>query len=261
MTFEQLIEEKRPCLEQIIADLSRQHFLAPAETDEFRKVVERALERHDYELLRAFDGRCTWETYLHTVLTREFFTFQAALWGDWRPSGQAMRLGAAAMLLEELVCRDRFSVTDAIEWMRTAHRVDQPRHRLRELAVDLGLAPAEQPARRGLPPVAGRPAADAAVRACLEEAMALLTPDDRLILELRFRDHQPLTRIARLLKVEARPLQRRIDAIKLTLADSLGTQGVSPADVEQILRVVEGDLPNPSRHWWNFVYSRPSKQK
>lgn len=250
VTFEQLIEEKRPCLEQIIADLSRRHFLALAEAGEFRKVVERALQRHDHELLRAFDGRSTWETYLRTVLTREFFTFQAALWGEWRPSAEAMRVGPAAILLEELVQRDRFNVADAIEWMRTSHGVNHSRHKLRELAGELGLAPVERPSsisavRTGQ---AEHQIAEPGLRAALRDALALLSPDDRLILELRFRDHQPITRIARMLKVDARPLQRRVDHIKQVIRDSLVTQGVGVADVEEMLR--SGDSDAAVSHQW-----------
>ncbi|HUE88501.1 MAG TPA: hypothetical protein VMO26_20685 [Vicinamibacterales bacterium] len=260
MTFEQLIEAKRPCIEQIIADLSRRHLLALPETDEFRKVVERALERHDYELLRAFDGRSTWDTYLNTVLTREFFIFQAALWGEWRPTAAAMRLGSVAMLLEELVVRDHFSVGDAIEWMRTSHRVDEPRHKIRELAVALRLASPEEPARKpSLVSPVELQVADPHLRAALGDALALLSPDDRLILELRFRDHQPLTRIARLLQIEARPLQRRIDNIKEVIRESLLTQGVSLDDVDGVLRSVDSAAAEASHRWWHFVFSRSSR--
>ena len=259
MTFEQLIEDQRPCIEQIIADLSRRHLLALAETDEFRNVVERALERHDYELLRAFDGRATWETYLHTVLTREFFAFQAALWGEWRPTADAMRSGPVAMLLEELVLRDHFSVADAIEWMRTSHRVDQPRHKIKELAVQLGLVPSERPSPTTSACSLELQVVDPALRAALGDALALLTPDDRLILELRFRDHQPLTRISRILNVEARPLQRRIDDIKHVIRESLVTQGVAVDSVDDLLRSVDSDPAGGPHKWWHFVFSGQSK--
>jgi DNA-directed RNA polymerase specialized sigma24 family protein len=260
VTFAQLISEKRPCLEQIIADLSRRHLLAPPETDEFRRVVQRALERHDYELLRAFDGRSTWETYLNTVLTREFFTFQAALWGDWRPSREAVRLGPVATLLEELVLRDHFSVADAIEWMRTSHRVDEPRHKIREFAAELGLVPSEQPARTtSLAGSAERGSDDdTRLREALRDALALVSPDDRLILELRFRDHQPLTRIARMLKIEVRPLQRRIDSIKEVIRESLMTQGIARHEVEDVLQSVDSDTSGARDKWWHFVISGSS---
>jgi DNA-directed RNA polymerase specialized sigma24 family protein len=261
VTFEQLIEDKRPCIEQIIADLSRKHLLAAAETDEFRRVIQRALERNDYELLRAFDGRATWETYLNTLLTREFFTFQAALWGEWRPSPAAMRSGPVAMLLEELVLRDHFSLADAIEWMRASHRVDQPRHKIGELAIQLGLVPAERPAAATVAGSPDRPAVDPGLHAALGDALALLSPDDRLILELRFREHQPLTRVARILNLEVRPLQRRIDSIKHVLRESLLTQGVPLESVDDLLRAIDSEPSSAPHKWWRFVFSGPSKSR
>ena len=259
MTFEQLILQQRPHVERVIQDLARRHFLASAELHDFRAAVERALEQNDYELIRAFDGRSTWETYLQTVVTRQFFLFQAALWGDWRPSAVAVRLGPAAMLLEELVVRDRFRVNDAIEWMRTTHRVDLPRHRVLHMAERLGLPGADVAERR---PVSGPlPVPDGRLRAALADALALVEPDDRLILELRFRDRQPLTRIAALLKIDARPLQRRIDTITSVIRESLLTQGIATHDVEALLEPADHRLPDVHHKWWNLVLSRPANQR
>jgi RNA polymerase sigma factor for flagellar operon FliA len=255
VTFEQLIDQQRPHVERVIHGLARRHFLASAELEDFRGAVERALERNDYELLRAFDGRSTWETYLETVVIRQFYLFQAALWGDWRPSATAIRLGPAAMLLEELVVRDRFRINDAIEWMRTTHRVDLPRHRVLQMAGRLGLPGADEAGRK----LATGPHAvpDGRLRAALADALALVEPEDRLILELRFRDRQPLTRIAALLKIDARPLQRRIDTITGVIRESLLTQGIATDDVEALLEPAD-NRPDPHHRWWSLVLSRPA---
>jgi hypothetical protein len=255
VTFEQLIEQQRSHVERVVQDLARRHYLASAEIEEFRVAVEGALERNDYELLRAFDGRSTWETYLGTVITRQFFLFQAALWGQWRPSAAAVRLGAAAMLLEELVVRDRFSLNDAVDWMRTTHRVDLPRHRILQLAEQLEIPGANTVARR---PTRGTRPIDPHIREALYDALALMSPDDRLILELRFRDRQPLTRIAAIMKIDARPLQRKIDTAKNVIRQSLLTQGIAADDVEALLQTPESDPANVHQQWWNLVLSRPS---
>jgi hypothetical protein len=259
VTFEQLILQQRPHVERVIHDLARRHFLASAELEEFRGAVERALERNDYELLRAFDGRSTWETYLTTVVTRQFFLFQNALWGHWRPSPDALRLGPAAMLLEELVVRDRFAVHDAVDWMRTTHRVDVPRHKLIQMAERLGIADASSARRRGVAPAAS--ASLPAMNVALQDALALVSPDDRLILELRFRDRQPLTRIAAVLKTDARPLQRRIETAMEVIRRSLLTQGIAAADVEALLTSAESDAVGTHQKWWDLVLARPSKER
>ena len=260
VTFEQLIEQQRPHIEQVIRDLARRHYLAPQEIDEFRTAVICALERHDFELLRAFDGRSTWETYLQLVITREFFLFQMDLWGQWRPSPAARRLGSAGVLLEELVIRDRMLVTEAIETMRNAHRVDMPRYRLLQLAERLRLSDAGRVKPPDTPSAPPEPR-DPRVQAALQNALAKLAPDDRLIAELRFRDAQPLTRIAKMMNMEVRPLQRRLEHTKAVIGACLLEQGIVRKDVEALLAHADTDSPDARQTWWQTVLSRPSNKR
>lgn len=253
MTFEQLLDQQRPHIERVVRDLARKNYLSAAELEEYRGAVDSALERNDYELLRAFEGRSTWETYLSTVVTRQFYLFQATMWGKWRPTQAAIRLGAAAMLLEELVVRDRFSLSDAVDWMRGTHRVDLPRHRLLQLAAQLGIS------MTGAPPVPVRPAASAQMRDALRDALALVAADDRLILELRFRDALPLTRIAALMRLEARSLQRRIELAKNVIRESLLAQGIALSDLETLLRGADAGVADADRQCWEEALARPSK--
>lgn len=259
MTFEQLIVQQRPHTEQVIRDLARRHYLAPAEIEDFRATVTRALERNDFELLRAFDGRSTWETYLTSVITREFFLFQGVLFGQWRPTATANRLGPAAVLLEELVIRDHLSVEEAFDVMRGAHHVDLPRYRLQQMAHQLRLtAPAgrtedvEEAADRGAPH-------EVAPDAALRRALSLLSADDRLIIELRYRDHQPLSRIAKVLRIDVRPLQRRIESAKNVIRASLVEQGLDRHDVDRLLSHDDGDLVHTRHKWWYDMRSGPSQ--
>ena len=258
MTFEKLIRQQRSHIDQVIGDLARCHYFGQAEVDEFRAAMIGALERNDFELLRAFDGRSTWETYLTLVVTREFFLFQMSLWGQWRPSPAAKRLGAAGVLLEELVVRDRLLVTEAIETMRTRHRVDVPRYRLMQMAEQLQLA--EAAAGEGHTTLAVPPPEpmDPRVQTALADAWNRLSPDDRLIAELRFRDGQPLTRIARMMNLDVRPVQRRLDHAKEVIASSLMDHGVLREDVEALLASAENGCANPHHKWWQSVLSRPS---
>jgi DNA-directed RNA polymerase specialized sigma24 family protein len=253
VTFEQLIAEQRSHFGRVIQDLARRHHLAPQETAELQVVVDRALERNDYELLRAFDGRSTWETYLTTVVTRLFFEFQNELWGQWRPTPHASRLGAAAVLLEELVVRDGLAVADAFHVMRTTHRVDMPQARLEQLTSQLGL---HNDHTRSANATRESSAATLDVQAALRDAMALLSADDRLILAMRFGDGQPLTRIAKVMKVDPRPLQRRIDRATDVIRTSLRMQGIAADDVEALLEQAETEH-SPQRKWWSMVLPRP----
>lgn len=259
MKFEQLIAQQRPHIDQVVRDLARRHYLAPAEIEEFRTTVVRAIERNDFELLRAFDGRSTWETYLSLVVTREFFLFQGVLWGQWRPTGSARRLGPAGVLLEELVLRDRLSVSESIELMRSVHRVDLPRYRLQKMAEQLQLTSGAPTMRQGSVPNSVQNTLGPAVQSALRGALALLSPDDRLILELRFRDRQPLARIAKMMGVDGRPLQRRLEHVKDVIGHSLIREGIPRHDVELLLQHADGDAADPRQKWWQAVLTRPTK--
>lgn len=255
MTFEQLIAQQRSHVRRVLQDLARRHHLAPQEVDEFQLVLDRALERNDYELLRAFDGRSTWETYLTTVVTRLFFGFQGELWGQWRPTSLAQRMGPTAILLEELVVRDGMAIGDAIDVMKTTHRVDVPRLRLETMAAQLGLHKDLQISSTG--PQLDPQVHALDVQSALRDAMALLSPDDRLILAMRFGDQQPLTRIAKMMKIEVRPLQRRIEQAKAVIRTSLHTQGVADEDIDVLLQHAETESSSPHRKWWTMVLPRP----
>jgi DNA-directed RNA polymerase specialized sigma24 family protein len=259
VTFEQLILQQRPHITQVVRDLARRHHLAPAEIEEFAATAMQSLERNEFELLRAFDGRSTWETYLTLVVTREFFLFQAELWGQWRPTAAARRLGPAAILLEELVIHDHLPVSEAIELMRTVHRVDLPRYRISEMAVQLRLD--QGAAVLGGPPAALRNEAHshAHLQQAVKDALTRLSPDDRLIVELRFRDGQPLKRIARMMRIEMRPLQRRLEHVQSAMATSLLADGISPEHVNALLQNGDSDVSQATQTWWQTALSGPSK--
>lgn len=257
MTSEQLIIQQRAHIDQAVNDLAKRYYLALEELEEFRAMVDRALERNDYELLRAHDDRSSWQTYLTTVVMRQFFIFQAQIWGQWRPTLTAQRLGPEAMLLEELIVRDHLDLEDAIDIMRRRHRVDVPRPRLERMANELRLA--DEAERQTAADVAQGPLRDARIQTALRDALALISADDRLMLELRLRDGQPVTRIARMLKIEPRPLQRRIDQALETVRSSLLAHGISHDDVDILLRGGENHVAL-CRRWWNFGVARPSHE-
>jgi hypothetical protein len=52
-----------------------------------------------------------------------FLDYRNRLWGKWRPSAEAKRLGPTAILIERLVARDGWAVDQVIEMVRVNHRV------------------------------------------------------------------------------------------------------------------------------------------
>ena len=255
-TFAELLTQHRTHIHRVLQEVSRLHYLSRDEALEFGSVIDRALERNDYALLRGFEGRSTWETYLTTVIWREFFGFQSELWGSWRPSSDAIRLGPAATLLEELMTRDRLPFDEAVRVMRASHRVDLSRERLSQFYRDLHLdQPRPEPMGPELSPAEAR---KRAIEGAMADALAILSPDERLMLRLRYTDREPLTRIAKLLKDDPRPVQRRIEQARAVFRTALLTQGITAEEIDAILENAEAESRGKRKKWWHGVLSRPS---
>jgi RNA polymerase sigma factor for flagellar operon FliA len=259
-TFAELLSQHRHHVRQVVHDTARRHHLSLDELSEFSALVDRELERNGYQVLREFEGRSTWETYLTIVIRRLFFEFQAELWGNWRPSAEAMRLGPTAVLLEELVDRDRMELSEAILVMQRTHRVDAPAHRLEELYRALQDARRAAAAAAGAAAPEGADARKRAIERALQEALTLLAPDDRLVIALRYRDREPITRIARLLGDDPRPVQRRLERAKDVIRNSLSMQDITPDEINAVLENADqdADARGPHKKWWQIVLSRPS---
>jgi hypothetical protein len=76
-----------------------------------------------------------------------------------------------------------------------------------------------------------------AVRAALDS----MTPQDRVILRLRFGNEAAVSDIARALGVPQRPLYRRIEALLADLRKTLERFGIAAGDVADIVDAAAGD--------------------
>ncbi len=114
MDHQRLLLEHLDLIDQIVRKTSRHRHLLAAEREDFAGFVHIRLIENNYAILRKFQGRSSWFTYLTAVIERMGFDFCAEMWGRWRPSAMAERLGPVAVLLERLVTRDGHTVEEAI---------------------------------------------------------------------------------------------------------------------------------------------------
>src|SRR6185295_9281912 len=165
----------------------------------------------DYEVLRRFQQRSSFQTYLTVVVQRLFLNYRNRLWGRWRPSAEACRLGPIAVQLERLIVRDGWSFEEAQEQLRTNHRVQHTCEGLAQLWAQLSPAGA---ARRFVPEAAAADVASDApgpdanvlraernfienrVRLALDRARRSLTAEERLLLKMRIDDGFMISEIA-----------------------------------------------------------------
>src|SRR5436305_6561738 len=109
-------------IEMIVAYIARANHLDSLETEEFGAQVKLELIEGNYSIIRKFEGRSSFGTYLTTVIQRMFYQHRVRLWGKWCPSAQARRIGDKAITIERLTSRDGLTFHEAVELMTTGHR-------------------------------------------------------------------------------------------------------------------------------------------
>ena len=210
-------------------------------------------------LLRKWRGDSSLETYARVVVTNLGREYRILLWGRWRPSAAALRLGRVAILLEQLVYRDGMRLQEAYEQLRTRGEGDDMTDA--ELSALFRQIPVRPRSRRGreaeepVDAVADEGGADdmlvvderdtrfREVVRVLRRAVATLPPDQRVLIELHFFKALKISDVARTLGVEQKPLYRERDRALATLARLLGAAGIGWEEVRDLFG---GDLPPPA---------------
>jgi RNA polymerase sigma factor for flagellar operon FliA len=229
--------------------VARRHHLAPDEAEDLSAAVKVKLLEDDYAVLRKFEGRSSVRTYLTTVVARCFLDSRTERWGRWRPSAQARRLGAVAVLLDRLLTRDGVAFDEACERLRANHGVPLSRGELEAIRVQLPsrvgrrFVDESEIRERAAEGTAEEEALDVAahlseadrVEAALGSAVAALPPEDRLLLRMKFQDNLQVSRIAQLLGLDQKPLYRRLEQVMKVLRGELEARGIQRDRVLDIL--------------------------
>lgn len=245
MDYEQLFLDNLDLCDRVVRGIAHRHRLSADEAEELRDATRLKLVENDYAVLRQFQGRCSLRTYLTTVVHRHFLDCRNARWGKWRPSIEAKRHGAVAVLLERLMTRDGLSFDQAVEHLRTNHQITQsiedlyrlslrfPPRTPRRFVSEDEIAPVPSPNRPDTDFEQAQVGArsNAMVKA-LASALGGLPAQDQIILRMRFQDGAQVSQIARLLNLEPKPLYRRIDHVMKVLRKALEEHGISRADLD-----------------------------
>jgi RNA polymerase sigma factor for flagellar operon FliA len=237
-------------IEKVAGIVCRKHGVWGDDAEDFASVVKMKLMENDYADLRKFRGDCSATTYIATLVVRRFHEYARERWGRWRNSAAAEREGQLAKDLETLVHRDGCTVAEAGEQLRSAGKTELSDA---ELARILARLPTRQPLRArqvGAPAIENEPDVDtadsriggmeldrqrSALFAALFKVMEQLPPEERNILRMRFADGRSVADVARALRLEQKPLYRRIDQIKAKLRVDLERYGVTAEAVRELL--------------------------
>jgi RNA polymerase sigma factor for flagellar operon FliA len=237
-------------IERIAAFVGRRSHLNADECAEFTQEVRVRLLEGNYAVIRKFEGRSSFSTYLTTVIHRLFHQWRIEQWGKWRPSAEAKRLGDKAITLERLLTRDGFTLREAVNVLTTPGGSQYTLAELEAIYVRLPLRnPRPVLVSDELLPEAVAVAADAADRiesrdhertarhaaTTMDGLLEHMDAEDRLILQMRFWDSLRVPEIARTLHIEQKKLYKRLDKLYVTLRRGLESAGLSKGDVGTLL--------------------------
>jgi RNA polymerase sigma factor (sigma-70 family) len=243
-------------VESVIRYVCQRQKLSGSEAEEFDSEVKVRLVDHDYEVFRKFEHRSSLRTYLTIVIQRIYLDYRNHLWGKWRPSAEAQRLGPVAVRLETLMARDGFGFDQACEYLRTNEHVAATDSDLYGILVRLPIrtrramvseeeieAVADSTSAVDDPSLYNERYADARrILDALTVAIQSLTDQDRVILRLRFQDGLAVADIARALHLDQKPLYRRFDTLLRQLRAALEAAGVGPAEASELVNRKDVDI-------------------
>jgi RNA polymerase sigma factor (sigma-70 family) len=240
-------------IEEIISYCCRGSHFSREEAEDFGGMVKVKLIENDYAVIREFRQRSSPKTYLTTVISNLHKDYRNHLWRKWRASAEGVRLGPVALRLEELLYKEWRSFDEACQILWTNEGVElslaqledirrriphrSPRKMVGEEHLQLAPTRESQPYERLREKE--RQGERRRIYMALQRALDTLDKEDKLLVKMR--TEYSVADIARLWKVEQKPLYRQLTKIYDKLRKELARQGVRRQDVDDILGSLETD--------------------
>lgn len=219
------------------------------EVDDFVAIVRSRLVDNDYAIWRKHRGKSSLRGFLSVVIANLFRDHRIAQWGKWRPSAHARRHGPSGVALDRLIRRDGASVDLAVKAVASRDDCPLTEKDLRQIAADLPPKKDRRTQRlEDAPRLATAYSADDRLESkeaarlrervigAVREVLDTLPEEDQTILRLLFWEDHSVAQVARTLRMEARPLYRKIKRRYGDLEDGLDERGVDASAVSALLR-------------------------
>jgi len=234
--------EQQSLLAQTLRDVARARRLSPDDAQDFIQTAQVRLLERNYDVFERFTGRSSLRTYLTVVVTRLLLDWRNSVYGKWRPSAVAVRLGKTAVALERLIARDGYAPSEAIEHM--LGRPDAPsrddlqritealpfRQRTRlvseEILQDMGGIWFEDPLD-----AAEQRQTERRIQHALAAALTQLPAEERWLIHVRYKQHRSVQALAQILHTDPKRLYRRFDRALRSLRRAMIAAGVTRSDV------------------------------
>jgi RNA polymerase sigma factor for flagellar operon FliA len=247
MDAEELFRQHLAVIGQIAESICRRNSVNQHDAEDFASDIRLRLCEDDFAVIRKFQGKSSFTTYLTVVISKRFLDHRRQIWEKWNPSAQAQRLGTVAVLLEKLVDRDGCSFDAACQILEQEHGMAIDRRQLRTMLAQL---PRRSPRRfegdDGLNTVPSADGADApflaterddqlaTAEAASRRALQELPDEDRAIIRMLYDQGLSVADIARGLGLEQKRLYPRTKHVLASLRKTLEKQGVSADLLEDL---------------------------
>ncbi len=244
-----LLEANLDLIERVIRFTARRQRLDESEHEEFSSIVKLKLVENDYAVIRKFQGRSRFATFITIVVERMLLDYRIHYWGKWHTSAEAKRLGDLAVKLEQLLHRDGRSLDEALPMLRgqypdaTRESLEQlaqrlPERRARRRMVDLeeaeGVAVVDDAAEENVL-AQERQTTSQRISQAMREVIARLPEHDRLLLQLQFESRMNVAQISRSMQIEQKLLYRRKEKLLKDLRAELERAGITPRDAADLI--------------------------
>ena len=249
MSAEDLFLSSLPLIERIAGSVCHRNHVDASEAEEFASHMKLKLIEMNYSIIRKFEGRSSFSTYLTTVITRMFFQYRVQMWGKWRPSAEARRLGDKGVTIERMLTRDGYTLAEVVEILTTGvarytrAEIERLYARLPTRyprivlvsgpAVPEAEMPYVDPDERLLHPERGCVARRAGT--VVDGAIGRFSAEDQIILRMRFSNARKVSEIARALSIDQKKVYKRIEKMLAAMRRELERAGISRNEIDDLL--------------------------
>jgi len=235
----------------------RRASLRDGEWDDFASHLKLKLIEDDYAVIRQYAQRSSFAAFISVVIQRASLDYRISQWGKWHASTQARRLGEVGITIEAILVRDGKTIDEALPAL-LRRWPDLTRERIREMldtlpartlrprdvsldeAVDAVGATAESIYEAAFE--SDRLELSRRIGAVVRETMSDLDECSRAVFRLRFQGGMSVADISRTLKIDQKPLYRRIQRALTALRERLEAAGIKSDAAIEVLASRSADL-------------------
>jgi len=183
------------------------------------------------------------------------------MWGKWRPSAEAKRLGDKGITVERLLSREGFTYAETMAILTCGHDAAFTVAEIEAIYVRLPVRQPRPVLVSGIEKTENGPCVETeddlfsnergkaarSTAAVIDAIMATMAAEDQMILRMRFWGGRKVPEIGRALGLESKRLYKRIDKLLTQLRLALADEGIAASDVFELL--------NHSDHELSFAFS------